>query len=153
MSYDRSKAVAYAHRWAHDRNPRYFDFTNIGGDCTNFVSQCIYAGIGQMDYRPDGWYYKSTNNRSPSWTSVEQLYTYLTRVSAARSPYGVPITQDQAQPGDIIQLSFDGIKFGHSLFVVDRSTNGILIATHTDDADYRSLDSYIFEKLRVLKIS
>ena len=42
--YNRELAVAYAHRWAYGRNPEYFDFQGIGGDCTNFASQCIYGG-------------------------------------------------------------------------------------------------------------
>ena len=34
--YDREKAVAYAHKWAYGRNPAYGDFSEMGGDCTNF---------------------------------------------------------------------------------------------------------------------
>ena len=48
--YDRNNAVEYAKRWALSRNPRYYDFHGIGGDCTNFASQCIYAGAGVMNY-------------------------------------------------------------------------------------------------------
>ena len=39
-AYDRGKAVAYAHKWAFGRNPAYYNFDKIGGDCTNFTSQC-----------------------------------------------------------------------------------------------------------------
>ncbi len=35
--YDREKAVAYAREWAFSRNPEYYIFDEIGGDCTNFV--------------------------------------------------------------------------------------------------------------------
>lgn len=42
--YDREKAVAYAHKWAYGRNPAYADFSAMGGDCTNFLSQCLHAG-------------------------------------------------------------------------------------------------------------
>lgn len=42
--YDRNKAVAYAHKYAYSRNPNYYNFDNIGGDCTNFVSQVLAAG-------------------------------------------------------------------------------------------------------------
>lgn len=35
MDYDRDKAVAYAHQWAFKRNPNYYNFDSIGGDCTN----------------------------------------------------------------------------------------------------------------------
>ena len=54
LTYDRAKAVAYAERWALSRNPRYYDFEDIGGDCTNFASQCIYAGAGVMNWTPAG---------------------------------------------------------------------------------------------------
>ena len=56
MHYDRSAAVAYARKWAFGRNPEYYDFGGIGGDCTNFVSQCLYAGAGVMNFTPElGW--------------------------------------------------------------------------------------------------
>ena len=42
--YDPSKAVAYAKKWAYYRNPDYYDYSNLGGDCANFVSQCLIAG-------------------------------------------------------------------------------------------------------------
>ena len=69
--YDRQAAVDYAHRWAYARNPKFYDFENLGGDCTNFVSQCLYAGSGIMNFTPEfGWYYIDVNERSPSWTGV-----------------------------------------------------------------------------------
>ena len=61
----------------------------MGGDCTNFASQCIYAGSGVMNYTPTmGWYYSSGSNRSPSWTGVVYLYNFLTGNKSA-GPYGV----------------------------------------------------------------
>ena len=58
MEYNRANAVAYAKKWAYGRNPKYYDFSDLGGDCTNFASQCIYAGSGVMNYTPTyGWYY------------------------------------------------------------------------------------------------
>ena len=55
--YDRASAVAYANRWAYFRNPEYYDFSSIGGDCTSFASQCILAGGAPMNFTPDfGWY-------------------------------------------------------------------------------------------------
>ena len=30
LRYDRAAAVAYAHRWAYDRNPRYYDYGRVG---------------------------------------------------------------------------------------------------------------------------
>ena len=76
--YNRQKVYEYAKKWAYGRNPKYYNFDSVGGDCTNFVSQCIYAGIGQMNYTPTfGWYYIDGNNKSASWTGVEFLYNFL----------------------------------------------------------------------------
>ena len=43
LPYDRARAVRYAHRWAYGRNPRFYDYEELGGDCTNFASQCCPA--------------------------------------------------------------------------------------------------------------
>ena len=69
QDYDRKAAVLYAHAWAYGRNPAFYDYEQVGGDCTNFASQCIYAGSGVMNYTPvTGWYYNSSTDRTPSWT-------------------------------------------------------------------------------------
>ena len=79
LPYDRQRAVEYARRWALSRNPLFFDFTGRGGNCTNFVSQCIFAGCGIMNYTPTfGWYYRSADDRAPAWTGVDELYSFLT---------------------------------------------------------------------------
>lgn len=70
IPYDRAAAVRYAHRWAYGRNPRFYNFDELGGDCTNFASQCLYAGTGIMNYMPTyGWYYLSSNDKAPAWTA------------------------------------------------------------------------------------
>ena len=76
LPYDRQRAVEYAQKWALDRNPLFLDFTGKGGDCTNFVSQCIFAGCGVMNYTPTfGWYFISSDDRAPAWTGVDELYS------------------------------------------------------------------------------
>ena len=47
--YNRQKCLEYANQWALSRNPKYYDYEKIGGDCTNFASQCIYAGSGVIE--------------------------------------------------------------------------------------------------------
>jgi len=156
VPYSRNKAVAYAHKWAFARNPRYQNYDDMGGDCTNFVSQCLHAGGARMNYTPVyGWYYIDGNRKAPAWTGVEQLYNFLTK-NAGAGPFGSDCALNSVEPGDIIQLSFDGNVFGHSLFVVKAeprgSADGILIATHTNDADNRPLSSYTFSKFRCIRI-
>lgn len=86
IQYDRQKAYAYAKKWAFKRNPAYYNFDNVGGDCTSFVSQCIFAGIGVMNYIKDvGWYYRNGNDKSPSWSGVEFLYNFLINNKSVRT--------------------------------------------------------------------
>lgn len=75
--YDREKAINYAHLWAYRRNPKYYNFDLLGGDCTSFVSQCIYEGSGVMNYKPDfGWYYTNINKRAAAWERVSLGYRW-----------------------------------------------------------------------------
>ena len=74
--FDRLKSVEYAKKWAFDFNPNYYNFSLIGGDCTNFVSQCLYAGGIPMRYYKYGWYYSSLNNRAPAWTGVNEFWNF-----------------------------------------------------------------------------
>jgi len=154
MTYDRQAAVAYAHAWAFARNPQYADFSGMGGDCTNFCSQCLFAGLGVMNPTPHtGWYYHSLASRSPSWSGVEFLAQFLLRNSGL-GPYAQIADLSQIAPGDIVQLSFDGVTFGHSLLVVETgslpSSGNIRIATHTFDADNRALSTYRYTRARPL---
>ena len=44
LSYDPGSAVSYAYNYCDKRNPDFNDYTGQGGDCANFVSQCLLAG-------------------------------------------------------------------------------------------------------------
>lgn len=158
IAYNRRRAVAYAHRWAFQRNPKYYDYEEIGGDCTNFASQCLYAGAGVMDFTPDfGWYYIDANDKAPAWTGVEYFYRYLTRQTTAPGPIADVVRLAQLVPGDFVQLSARGEVFTHTAIVVQlggRPTLGnILVASHSYDTDYRPLSTYSFQKARFLHIS
>ena len=157
IPYGRIAAVTYAHRWAYGRNPAFYDYESIGGDCTNFASQCIYAGGGVMNYTPTfGWYYINANQKAPAWTGVEFLYNFLTRSEPSVGPAAEETDMRRILPGDIVQLSFDGISWQHSPVVVyanrAESTQDILVAAHSADADNRPLSTYEYRKVRFLHI-
>jgi len=155
LSYDRSAAVRYASRWAYGRNPAYFNFSGIGGDCTNFVSQCLYAGSGVMNYTPDfGWYYISPDNRAAAWTGVEYLYNFLTTNKGA-GPFGNETSSDNIEIGDVIQLGNSNGRFYHTLLVVAKinsTPRGIFVAAHSDDAFLRRLSTYDYDYIRFIHI-
>ncbi|MCC8183058.1 MAG: amidase domain-containing protein [Clostridiales bacterium] len=157
LPYDRQSAVTYAHRWAYGRNPAFYDFQNLGGDCTNFASQCLYAGTGIMNFTPVfGWYYRSVNDRAPSWTGVIYFYNFLVRTEDNTGPFAIETGLSECLPGDFVQLSFDGVAFGHTPVIVEIGTpptlDNTLVAAHTNDADYRPLSTYDFRLARYLHI-
>ena len=55
-------------------------------------------------------------------------------------------------PGDVIQLSFDGVVFSHTLIVL-RVYPMILVAAHSEDSLFRPLESYDYQIARYLHIS
>lgn len=153
--YNREAVYEYAKKWAYGRNPKYYNFDPVGGDCTNFVSQCIYAGCKQMNYnRNNGWYYINGNNKSPSWTGVEFLYNFLT-TNNNLGPKGEKMTIDKLEIGDVVQLSFNRQIFSHSLIVIKNgiNTDNTLIAAHTYDIFGKSVSEYGFEKYRCIHIT
>ncbi|MGE5398548.1 MAG: amidase domain-containing protein [Chitinophagales bacterium] len=155
--YDRNAAVQYAHRWAYARNPRYYDFENIGGDCTNFASQCLYAGSGVMNFTKEfGWYYVSVNDRAPAWTGVNELYRFLT-TNGTKGPFARVTEMTSIVPGDLVQLRFrSGPTFQHTPVIVavrqPISPANILVAAHTDDQDNYPLSNYDYIEARFLHI-
>lgn len=157
IPYDRQAAVAYAHKWAFGRNPDYFDYEEVGGDCTNFASQCLYAGTGVMNYTPVyGWYYIDANQKAPAWTGVEYFYNFITRKEVNPGPFGVDAPLEAMEPGDFVQFRFDKDTFGHTPIIVSIGSpptlENTLIAAHSYDADYRPLSTYFFRDIRFLHI-
>ena len=151
IEYDRLAAADYAKRWALGRNPRYYDFENIGGDCTNFVSQCIFAGCGVMNYTKDiGWYFNSLSDRAAAWTSVDDLYRFLITNQRA-GPFGEITDLNHSQIGDIVQLS-DGTDFYHSCVITGYSGGYPYVCAHTYDALNKPLINYHFNSMRVIHI-
>lgn len=158
QDYDRKAAVGYAHRWAYGRNPAFYDYEQLGGDCTNFASQCIFAGCGIMNFTPTyGWYYIDANQKAPAWTGVEYLWNFLTRRTISIGPVGQPCELTDLRPGDLIQLQLKESGFQHSPIVVfvgqPAMPETILVAAHSYDADNRPLSTYDYKALRGLHIT
>ena len=151
--YNRDHAIAYARRWALDRNPLFFSFNGQGGDCTNFTSQCVFAGGCVMNYTPVyGWYYISSNDRTPSWSGVEFFYDFITK-NTGPGPFASVVEPDRIVPGDLVQLQNDEGRFYHTVFVLERTEDGdFLIAAHSDDYYERRLSEYNVAGLRYLHI-
>ncbi|MBO5415254.1 MAG: amidase domain-containing protein [Clostridia bacterium] len=160
IPYDRERAIEYARRWALSRNPLFIDFTGRGGDCTSFVSQCVFAGCGIMNYTPTfGWYYISSADRAPAWAGVDEFFDFVTAAPAfveangGTGPRGFDVRDGRdIALGDVIQLANDRGEFYHSLIISGFTDDDILICAHTDDALDRPISTYNYAFLRVIHI-
>lgn len=157
LAYNRRIAVAYAHRWAYGRNPNYYDYSDLGGDCTNFASQCLYVGTGVMNFEPTyGWYYRNANDKAPAWTGVPYFYQFMTREEKNAGPVGVDTVLSNCLPGDFVQLDLTGSRYAHTPIIVEMGNpptlENTLVAAHSNDVDYRPLNTYSFQSIRFLHI-
>lgn len=144
--YNRRAAVRYALNWAFARNPRFYDFEDIGGDCTNFVSQCLYAGCDVMNFSPEnGWFYINSNERAPSWTGVDFFRDFML-TNRGPGVYGEEVPLSEIRRGDAIQLINSSGKFYHTVFVSAVLSpvipQNIFVCAHSVDARNRRLSTY-----------
>ncbi|MFX3618206.1 MAG: amidase domain-containing protein [Sporolactobacillus sp.] len=135
--YDRLRAVRYADLWWNRRNPA---FPVVENDCTNFISQCLYAGgipMWGMPVRGRGWWQQQTN-WSFSWTVANSLRWYL---SSSGNIIGTAEVEqaDQLVPGDVICYDFEGDgNWNHNTMVTSLDPSGEpLVNAHTYDTRNR----------------
>ena len=155
--YEAERAVAYARRWALDRNPLFVDFTGRGGNCTNFVSQCVLAGSCVMNRTPDyGWYYNSDADRAPAWSGVEYFYDFMTGTPefASRNggvgPYAAEVPRRMARVGDAVQYANNDGDWYHTVIISKIENGEIYVCAQSDNALDRPLSSYRFATARFL---
>ncbi|MDQ0338125.1 hypothetical protein J2S00_000908 [Caldalkalibacillus uzonensis] len=138
--YNRQQAVGYAHRWWNSYNPK---FKHFDVDCTNYVSQCLWAGGAPMTYsqnRSKGWWYRfeTQPNWSFSWAVAHSLRWYL-----AGSTSGLRAREVQSarelEPGDVICYDFNGDgRWQHNTIVVAKDANNEpLVNAHTTNSQNR----------------
>ncbi len=156
-NYNRELAVKYAEKWAKGRNPSYFDFSGIGGDCTNYASQCLFSGAPFMNYTANfGWYYNRLSSRAPAWTGVEYFYNFLISnydgVGNKSGPFGKEVSASELEIGDFIQLADLSFDFYHTPIVVGFDGTVPLLAAHSKDVFGVRLDYYRYAKIRCIKI-
>ena len=135
-TYNREAAVAYAQKWWNSNNPR---FPMFDVDCTNYISQCLFAGgvpmRGQSN-RERGWWL-SSETWSLSWSTPHSLRWYL-----AGSTKGLQATQvnspDQLLPGDLIFYDFQGDgRYDHSTIVTSVQNGVPYVNAHTNNSRNR----------------
>ena len=152
IEYNRQNAVEYATKWALNRNPNFYNFDEIGGDCTNYISQCLLAGNGKMNFdKYYGWFYSSQHSRSPSWTSVKYLQKFLL-TNNSLGPFAHIAPLSVLKEGDLIQLRQNDVSFNHTVIITQIINGEIYVCAHTNDALNKPLNSYFYYETMGIKI-
>lgn len=133
-TYKPDDAVRYAKNYWSSGNTQYCDYSGGGGDCTNFLSQCLNSGGWTQS---NDWRSKlkmdcpSCKNWFPScitqdcytcnWTVANEFFNYLLSSDRVESS-SFPV--NSMSEGDIIQFDFNGDGYiDHSSIVVEKSTS------------------------------
>lgn len=148
-TYNRLAAVRYALRHWNDPNPAFgnMDTFGAGGDCANFVSQCLLAGGWPMDYRESAsdreWWYRRIGTEpfdaaqddwwSCTWTLADSHYRYM-RANHAVAVYDLranPRNARRLRRGDTIYYDWDGDGvLNHSAIVTGFNRRGQPLVTY-----------------------
>ncbi|GGG24095.1 amidase domain-containing protein [Paenibacillus abyssi] len=156
ISYRRELAAAYADHWWDKPNPSYEEFEV---NCTNYVSQCLFAGKAPMNYtgrRELGWWYQGRDNGKEWWSYSWAVSNALQSLLAASKGQGLRAqlvqSADQLALGDVIVYDWNGDgRYQHSTIVTAFDTNGMpLVNANTVSSrhrywDYR--DSYAWTEM------
>lgn len=143
--YNPDNAIQYARKYALNYNTEFINFNDMGGDCTNFVSQCLFYGGLPLTRLWKPYLY--------SWITVNGLYNYLINNHYAKE---VPI-DTKYKPGSIIQF-FSNTKgyFSHSGIITEAlDNNDYLYCCHSyDKLDYPLSFIYpsLYQIFRVVEI-
>lgn len=143
-TYNYAAMATYAEKYWKNYNTAYRRFNSAGGDCTNYISQSLYAGGWKNDTTStedyDTWWY-NTSSQSDTWIGVNE-WSWFTqtakRTTALANAYQMDI-------GDVLQVDFDkdGAK-DHTMITSYRSTSGVPYLTYHDTDTYRrSLSSLL----------
>jgi hypothetical protein len=143
--YNRSAAVAYALDYALSPNSKYPFFAPkiTGGDCTNFLSQCLYAGNCPMSHSSayPWWINTQKNTWSYSWTIAGSLFACLKGRAKAKlsGVFGIEVESFSLLTfGDTIFYEDNNRKIYHGAIVTSFESDGFrslpLISQHTINA-------------------
>lgn len=143
--YRREEAVAYADQWWDTENP---EFTAFAVNCTNYISQCLFAGGAPIHYtgnRATGWWYKGYLNGKEWWSyswAVSNSLEQMLRTSTWGLRAEVVTRPEQLMLGDVIVYDWDGNgNYEHSTIVTAYDAGGMpLVNANTVSSRHRYWD-------------
>lgn len=166
--YNREGAVEYAKRWSNTidemRNTELWK--DYDDDSVNFVSQCIYAGIGKMDVEgKNKWKWfdakidleSSDSGCSNSWYKAESFWLYCTENDHRGVCCLAGAAGGQLEKGDAIQLMVNGSAFSQVIVTdvvtdVNKNILDFLVTGHDDEYVNYPLSLIPCDSARFIKI-
>lgn len=130
--YSASAAVQWAKDHWNDIDSIIFGkgYYYSGGDCANFVAQCLYMGgldmNAQWNYSGYSNHYSGTNH----WTRASGLYEYVTGTLGAKSIRDP--SASQIKPGDLLFFrQKPNLRISHSAIVISVDNGVPTLAAHS----------------------
>ena len=140
-NYDVNKVTEYiANNWER-YNPDYPCFTGWGGDCANFVSQCLYAGgmqmVGSNASRFSNWFCRTNvaeefSKTSSTWRGAEAFASYWSKNALEYKQFDNSCFKDKLAFNEIYRYS----NVGYAMSFIN--TNGR--AYHTTIVNLKNRD-------------
>lgn len=168
IPYNRDAALEYAERWTsvnvEMRNTEVWQ--DYEQDSVNFVSQCIYAGVGVMDtsgrylwkwFDPAIDYVHEDRGCSRTWSQGENFWTYCTDNSRIGLCTVTDIAGGQMEKGDVVQLMLGDSVLSQVIVtdvVTDRKgrTVELLVSGHDSELVNYPLSALHCDGVRMIKI-
>ena len=170
-AYDAARGVQYARTYGSSPNGNFY--TAAGRDCTNFVSQCVWAAYGgwnstmsntdminnisnKVRMVPGVWQ-GGSGGGMPNWETVGRFWSYVTG-NTGNGPkatgynnggWYTGVLPIDISAGDILQFRGDVSSYYHSVYVVsvpggsNPSYDLIYVAQHSDSSSSRKLTELI----------
>lgn len=106
--YDVDSAISYLYAYCDERNPYWYAYDAVGGNCMNFGSQVLLAGgIPRDEQGSAKWYWDNKNELALSWINVGRFYEYC----RDNSGYGLVADTEASyytgEIGDVVIVGFD----------------------------------------------
>ena len=140
-TYNVSNAIAYADKYCINYNTSYNSYKGRGGDCANFVSQCLYAG----GFKQDSVWYK----HSVAWINVMKQIAHF-------KAYGTFLNASNSNllKGNPIYFDWNGDStYDHATICVGRNNSGIAILdSHTKDLYHATWTNWSFKKAATIQL-
>lgn len=127
--YAKANACSYALQWALSRNPLFNDYSNSGGDCANFTSQCLNAGgmTYTNTWAPDLYQFINVNGQRDMLINTGRAVGYYQAIPE------YPSGKDAS--GTVFHIT-DGASWYHAMIITqDLGTgySGLRCSGHTRD--------------------